>query len=305
MLPLPTDGLEPRHLADWLELNALISVAGQTSLDDLRHALGAGELGSTVGASPALQSSQLEQLAAEVSLEIDDRTRRTRGAYPFRMKKSSLERTIRPDRSLDSTYAFCLLMSSISWDNQRLKGFFPERMFEEISCLAAERYMDGDAVRFGWPRFKGTLPGSFGKAVEALCARMGEGIGYRDDKAKGDEQDAGLDLVAWKCIDGNRGKLVLFGACATGLNWTSKLQELQPLDFCDLYLLDDPIPEPSKAFFLPRIVPRTLWNHYSEKAGMLFDRCRISGLVPKLPSMNRHGSIADWMRFALRQVEGN
>ena len=189
MLPLPPGSEDPRELADWLELNAFLNKDGQASLDDLRDALRSGVLGYETGTAPQEQPEQLEQVAANVVVEISDRQRRARSGYPFKLRKSSLERTIRASRGFSSTYAFCLMLSYLPWDQQRMADCHPERIFEELSCSVAKEYVGGKAVRFGWPRARSVMPGGFGKAIAELCRRIGEGDGYLGTYSTGDEKD--------------------------------------------------------------------------------------------------------------------
>ena len=177
----------------------------------------------------------------------------------------------------------------------------PERIFEELSCSVAKEYVGGKAVRFGWPRARSVMPGGFGKAIAELCRRIGEGDGYLGTYSTGDEKDGGLDVVAWRPIDEMPGKLLLFGACATGRNWETKLTELQPQDFCGRHIDGNVSPTPAKAFFTPWTVPRDRWRAYSGIAGVIFDRCRVSKFVPRLPDGNQHGDVREWMRQVIEQ----
>ena len=195
MLPLPPGNEESRDLADWLELNALVGRAKQVSLDDLRDGLRTGAIGFNAQQLPPEQANLLEEIAGDVRTELESRSRWAREAYPFRLRGSSLERTISSESCLSSTYVFCLMLSVLPWDTQRFTGYFPDRIFEEVSCLVAEKYINGKAVRFGWPRVKSVLPSKFEKAISKLCMRMGEGAEYRADLATGYEQDAGLDVA--------------------------------------------------------------------------------------------------------------
>ncbi len=303
MIPLPAGGGDPLELADWLEVNALVGKAGQISLDDLRDALRTGGIGLRSGMSPAEHAIQLESLAGSVLAEIRLRSGLAGDGYPFRLKSSSLELGAAADVRWNSTYAFCLMLSYLSWKDKKLSGVFPERHFEEVSCLVAERYIAGKSVRFGWPRGRSPLPSKFDKAVNALCARLGEGSGYLSANAHEQEKDASLDVVAWRPIDNRTGKLILFGACATGADWETKLTELQPGDFCQTYIFGLASEIPTKAFFTPRVVPENRWRSYSIKAGIIFDRCRVSVLAPNLPSTKRHGDMQNWMRLAAKKVD--
>ena len=298
MLPLPPENEETKELADWLELNALVGQAGQISLDNMRDSLRTGTLGYIGEELPMQQAARLEEIAADVRGELESRARRARRAYPFRLRGSSLERVGVSHDLRSSTYAFCLMLSAVPWEERKIAGYFPDRIFEELSSQVAEKYLGGKALRFGWPR-KTVLPSRFGEAVTQLCVRMGEGTEYRADLATGTERDAGLDVVAWRSIDERPGKLLLFGACATGRNWVQKLNDLQPQHFCGIYLRDPISPQPAKAFFTPRIVPQELWRSYTSMAGVLFDRCRVSVLAPQLPKTVRHGDAQEWMEKAM------
>ena len=149
------------------------------------------------------------------------------------------------------------------------------------------------------PRVSSRLPKEFGKAVEELSKRVAEGDGYRSSEATGIERDGGLDVVAWRAVDSRSGKLLVFGGCATGEDWKDKLTELQPMDFCKLYFLGSVSPLPTKAFFTPRIVPLGLWKNYSQRAGLIFDRCRVSAYVPDLPALKYHGDVGEWMQTTI------
>lgn len=299
MLPLPSYNQETPDLADWLEMNALVGKAGQASLDDLRTALKVAAAGQIQNASPEQRAIHLEGVISSVGGELESRSILARGAYPFKLRSSSLERRYLGQGRRSSTYAFCLILSYIPWNKRKAKGHFPERTFEEISCLVAQRYLGGKSVRFGWPRVSSKLPSGFGQAVDELSKRVGEGDGYDSAEATTVEKDGGLDVVAWRAIDARSGKLLVFGACATGEDWRDKLTELQPIDFCDLYFRRNVSPYPTKAFFTPRIVPSQQWQNYSKRAGLIFDRCRVSAFVPELPSIKLHGDVQEWMRSTL------
>ena len=302
MLSLPHGTEEPLALADWLELNALIGSAGQANLDDLMDGLRVGSIGAIADETRPEQLGRLEGIAAAVRAELEFRARVAQVSYPFRFRGSSLERRIPSGRCTSSTYSFCLILSAIPWHQLKFPHYFPDRIFEEVACQVAEKYLGGESLRFGWPRRGRGVPSSFEKAIVKLCLRMGEGNGFRDDDATGNEKDAGLDVVAWRPIDERSGKLLLFGACATGGNWEGKLDELQPKHFCTTYLQGSNTLAPAKAFFTPRVVPQERWRLYTSRAGIIFDRCRVSLLVPELPEKGYHGDVREWMQMVIRRA---
>ena len=289
-------------MADWLELNALVNTGGPVSIGDMRTALRAETRGCSPNARRETQQVQLETLASAVHTELQSRGVWAGPGYPFRLRRSSIVRAPSKRNCLSSTYAFCLMLSYLPWRTPQITGHFPERIFEEISCLVAMRYIGGEGVRFGWPRVRSVIPSKFEAAVDVLCNKMGEGEGYKAGEATEDENDASLDVVAWRNIDERSGKLLLFGACATGQNWVDKLNELQPIEFCQTYLRRTVAPTPTKAFFTPRVVPPDRWQKYSNSAGIMFDRCRVSAILPALPTWKRHGNPETWMETAMDRV---
>lgn len=285
MLPVPAK-LDPVALADWLEFSAIASRDHQVSIDYL---ITAAIIGSIFG------KPEIEKTLPAITEEFN--FRRKYAIYPFSLKGSSLEYR-KGSESKISTYTFCLALSVLPRRTPKERNCFPERIFEEISTLAAKRYLEGDAVRFAFPR-KSRLPSKFEDAVEHLIQKMLEGTSIKRDQITGKEKDAKVDVIAWKFLDDRPGKVMIMGACATGDHWQNKLQEINPNAFCINYFSDPPVPTPIKAFFTSSIIPRERWTIYTREAGILFDRFRIAELVPNIPAIKAHGDGENWLREAL------
>jgi hypothetical protein len=90
-------------------------------------------------------------------------------------------------------------------------------------------------------------------------------------------KDSRLDVVAWKPFaDGRASQLILFGQCAAGANWTSKLSALIPEDFWDLWMSGRKVSKPLRSVFIPhRLFEDDEWVHHATRARLLFDRCRV------------------------------
>ena len=246
-------------------------------------------------------AERIEQLAAEVVEELRFREMLGGEAYPFANDGSSIE-CRRQSRTLSrSSYAFCLSLSVLPWGEPEIADVFPERIFEELSTEALQRYTGGEALRFGAPRVGSNIPVGFAEALEYICEATGEGQSVKRDRVTGDEKDGGVDVIAWKAIDGRVGKLMVFGACATGENWEDKLDTLAPGEFCRTYFYEHPEPTPQRAFFTCRLVPRRKWLQHTRSGGILFDRLRVSQLTPRIPQAGEHGDGEAWMREVLRQ----
>ena len=90
-------------------------------------------------------------------------------------------------------------------------------------------------------------------------------------------KDAKVDIVAWKPFpDARASQVIIFGQCASGANWTSKLTEL---DRTFLGSVDSTrqISELLRSVFIPhRIFDGDEWEKHARDARLLFDRCRIA-----------------------------
>ena len=160
-------------------------------------------------------------------------------------------------------------------------------LFENISAAALVEYLGGaetvQSYDFGFPRRNG--PKGFRKAIEALCRELGEGLGCKVRKPLTQNvKDAKLDLVAWVPFsDMRRNQLSVFGQCAAGANWESKLNELQPVDFCNIWLKEPPAMSPLLAFFVPRKIMDDVWFRVCVgERRVIFDRLRIARLLGSL-----------------------
>jgi len=290
MIDLPFDDLtDPIRLADWLELYALTSPDHNSSRGDLDGALRRAALAELE------DDEAIEVKIMEVFDELEERMRITQMAYPFEMDHPGVL-ALKSTWEYFPTYVFCLCLSYLPI--RETKG---PRLFERVSCLAAGGYLQGEAVGFGFPRKE--LPSAFSDAVTELCGRIGEGMRYKNQLAL-DRQDDTLDLVAWKdFVDGRPSKVLMFGQCGAGQNWTQKLGELDPKQFWDQWMHESLVsPIPVKSFFSPYRIQPERWEFYARKAGILFDRCRIAFCAQK--KMGDYSEIIAWVTdFLMRSMQ--
>lgn len=272
--------------ADWVELTALLAKDRNTSLSDLQRVINRG--GSVDAVDGTERDQEKAQTAAEDAFaEIADRVTACSGTYPFQLGRRSLQAKATARRSI---YSFCLALTRFGKDAgpPGLKG---EQLFEDVSEIAVAEYLGGtkngaQTYLFGFPRRR-TLNG-FKPALNELCVRLGEGIGSRDRPKTRDQKDGRLDIVGWRPFsDGRPGKLIVFGQCATGDDWDTKLDELQPDKFCKKWLKDPLTHEPSRLFFVPHRVLLDVWDVTSIDAGIVFDRCRVAAHATKAPQTLR------------------
>jgi len=300
MLALPTPATNVVRLADWVELCAVISPDHNYSIGDLERALkSSGVLKPTEDSEqdPEAGVEAVPEICTEVYRELETRTVGAGPAYPFQLQPAGvLELAVNIEEF--SPYMFCLCLSY--WPVARVRGMrvFPDRLFERLSAEAARNYIGGESVRFAFPRDE--LPPGFGRALEVVCARLGEG---RVRERTGRPGDAKLDVVAWRHFpDKSPGKLVLFGQCASGADWEGKLGELQPDAFCGSWLSVAPASKIVKAFFIPHRMDRDDWEDATRQGGLVFERCRLSYWVNNGGFHGDPVPFVGWYRQRLRAV---
>jgi hypothetical protein len=277
--------------ADWLELSATLSADGNSSRGDLEGAL---------RISGQLESPQaIEDRCNEVFSELEDRSTSAGAAYPFDVSATVIQTKGRVEDF--PAYLFCLCLSYVGWSKKKGQGQLAARMFEDLSCIAAQAYIGGEVARFAYPRKGGesSLPKAFKEAITALVVKLAEGDGCRDKPPRSTKDDA-LDVVAWRHFaDRLPGKLVLVGQCASGDDWADKLNDLNPLATTNEWMLKPIISPMLRAIFIPHRVRRDEWERCCRRAGLVFDRCRVAHWVPAHAAMDEYLA---WTTKSLREV---
>lgn len=301
MLALPLPATDELQLADWLELNALMSEDHNSSYVDLERALrregvvDADESGlndETLRRKIHIDEA-IERKINQITFEIGARSRAADRAYPFVADNHKIE--LRSEIDSFVPYIFCLCISWFGAERTQR----PRIMFENLSCVAAKNFIGGEVVRFAHPRTD--LPSAFDQAIQSLCSLTNEGGGFRPQRTRRRKDDR-VDVVAWKHFpDHGEGKLMLFGNCASGNDWRDKLTEVQPEVFCQTWMLEMPLSvslpnvRAIRAFFMPYRIASREWRDNSLQAGIIFDRCRIAYLVSESNDFADKRSYLKWI----------
>lgn len=262
MLRFPEEHLNAIRLADWLELRAVESADHNSSINELSSPL------RIIGVSDG------EQVMIETLREIEQRVSIAGASYPFRLRAGVMY--LKPNSSRYAAYLFCLGLSYFGWTARRYAVINPWYLFEDLACIAAQQYLQGEVFSFGARSHKSNR--SFRTAIQNLCKAMGEGIDIRPDIPKElRPKDDKIDLVAWKHFtDKKPSKVIMFGQCAAGADWKQKVTHAQPEAFWSNWLIEGPISPRIRSFFIPHRIHNDTWNYFARYAGVLFDRCRIS-----------------------------
>lgn len=329
--------------ADWIEVLALARPRGFATegdilqpndiLEDRAAPLPEGAVGP-IPDDPDILDPGIERALDAIFDELDTRKQVLGEAYPFDLTigkrnlklsvaVSSLDTLVEQGRSI---YLACLYMSAVrsgllNTTAGNIKVDPIGNLFQICATIAAAGYVKGDAYWFGHPRpdetsmleAVTTLAGLLKQGKVALKAPLGE---TRFAK------DGGIDVVAWRDHhDGRPAKLILYGQCASGMNWAGK--PVGPkVDRMDSYYTDTP-----SKWWLPALLTpfplymdkenghglrteearRGFYRQNEAEMGIIIDRLRmvrwcVEGLRDPQPSMqvavDRLGDLFEWSRAA-------
>jgi hypothetical protein len=301
---LLTPRSSPDEAADYLELRSLVDPDHNSSALQLISdvCLGGEDEGweKPDSASKSTWQQEQEGLSDGALTRLEERREHcTSESYPFEIKGHAIRSTTDAANSL---YGFLLLLSFF-------KGKAPDhkhaaKMFEEVAANAAAGYISADSEKetfvFGFPRRVG--PDNFKDAVSHLCSNhcLKEGSVNKSAPRIEHQKDGRLDVVAWKQFpDMRRGRIIVYGQCATGEDWEEKAFALRPESWREKWLTEPFLPHPLSAFFVPHFVPEPDWKNTILDGGLLFDRFRIAATAREKISQDLAQRIAAWNQIAI------
>ena len=226
--------------ADWVELVAMLSFRQSCSKADLVRSLSVLEESehdlvdltiindedTTEKVEEEILQSKSELWASDVREELATRSTNMATAYPFRIADTgSTWRLIyqgQPDRQDHLFYSCCLLITGRRHSLIRHQVPEMDKVLQVIAYLVAGRIVEGTAYWFGYPRPDHT---GMADAVKELlrCIGFDSPSLVRPVWSIGTENDAGIDVVAWRNF-GDRlpSRVVVYGQVASGKNWEDK-----------------------------------------------------------------------------------
>ena len=275
--------------ADEVEFRAVMM--GTASREEgTREERWSGEIEENLsGVRPAWieREEALELQDGDIAGEIERRALLLGDTYPFDLDGSRV--AYRPSRS--RVYEFCLAVSvAPSLSAGILKGL--PVAFEHLVCEILRLHVGatGQVMRTGWPRDSSCSLTRAKQLFAQLHKLSGEWIwqpqGLRpDDPPPTYEKDLGLDVVAWRPMpDGRIGQLFLLGQCACGKSdWESKWKDID-LEELGFWFRPATHVTAVRCFCVPFHIGNTItWEEVSAKAGLSFDRARISLFAERDP----------------------
>ena len=275
MISMP-DPSSSMAVADWIEL--FIATTGRIlSRASLSHLI-EGNLGNEP--SESFISDIWRELTYRQNLYTNP---------PFEV----YERTVKPKENFQffPEYLACLILSLFG-----VHDIDSPKLFERLTCKAVEKYLSGEAFVIGWPTTNGQ-PVSIKKKCMNVANRLNERF-VEPPSAR--YKDRGVDVVGWKPFDGKRsGQIVVLLQCAAGHDWSAKRSV--PLGAWQQYIhwAYDPV----KAFAVPGIVSERDWHDKSRDNGIIFDRIRITNLLPNgTDDGELSEALKDWIKAQLDEI---
>lgn len=240
------DASDIGNVADWIELSVAYS----------QESISKSEVSSKI--EGALADEPSDAFISSVWDELDLRMQ-LYGEYPPFICDSM---EVIPNLVWEENpeYLMCLILSLTgNPSNPTPTG----KLFEKISMEAVKNYLNGKAIVFGHPspftilqlsqltkeKFKSELPANY--------------------------NDRGLDVIAWKPFNDNRGnQVIVLMQCAGGHNWTSKTGDVVLRAWKEKYMTFGCTPV--RGFSTVVVISDSdRFEEISFEADLLFDRPRI------------------------------
>jgi len=270
-------------LADWAEMSAILKEDGTVSREDLARALS-----RTHSVSEATGKDQADDTFNELQDRVDACApiqNSALSAYPFELQNNgallALRRSTQSNYGLVYSFLLTITRADMGSKARKLEGVDPTKVFERLCAEVLSAFWGGTSAYsgsliFGTARKKQSDNHRFQSNIEHLCEQIGEGAGFRTDALAPGAGDGNLDVVAWRRFPDLRpGNLVGFAQCKTGIHWRQGLRELNPANFCRLFMKKPLILEPVRIYMVPSRIDRSQWEANAGDGGILFDRCRV------------------------------
>jgi hypothetical protein len=259
--PIDESKASSNQLADWLELEALLTESGTTALAAINQNLEIDE-----DFEPAeLDDENLvaDRRAQQALSAIEERTKTIGNAYPYVVNNEGTRLSLKAEITPGGyTYLFCLVVSNAAADGHlSAKGpWSPDlvtarKLFQICATVSAAGFVQGPAFSVGWPRPDSS---TFVEKLKQVYDDFGDGIPYgkippgAPAKVKDDE----IDVIAWKHGHGTKPQMGYFlGQAASGTNWTDKALKGTVDLFHGTWFTKEPASKPRVGTIIPFFLP--------------------------------------------------
>lgn len=219
-----------------------------------------------------------DTLSGEIQDELQRRRELLEDAYPFSVSDGSLKYRPSPSR------AYEFFLTSALGTNQQVQAWHElPRLFERVAAELVSRFFGAFAKshHVGSRRDDGTR---FKAAWVGIAEATGEWAWQQDNdlpESGPSSGDEGCDyLIHLQSPDGRQtAQLFVLGQCACGNDWENKLDELSIPRLQKWFSGNGHIVPPVRTFATPLHVTDTMLKESSRRAGLLFDRARLTMLA--------------------------
>lgn len=240
------DTLDHNSVADWIELSVCYE-GSPVSKAGVSHKI---EMTSGSEPSDTFISSVWDELEIRMSLYGDE--------PPFVV--DSFEITPNINWKTQPEYVMCLILSLTG---NPVDPTPTGKLFERLSKDAIKNYLNGEAIVTGHPT---------AYTITQICQLTHEKF---KTELPSNYKDRGVDVIAWKPFDDNRGnQIIVLMQCAGGHNWTKKTGDVIVRAWTEKYMTF--ACSPVKGFSTAVIVSnKDEFEEVSFETDLLFDRTRI------------------------------
>ena len=291
---LPSEQATQAEIADYLEVQCLLSGDGFYSIVE------AVEDSGLVEDEDSVDSSEVDVYNgyADALLQIDIRNQYNGDRYPFEGGKKNIALKEGVSEYYKTIYTFLLLATRWKMDADRIVGNIDGTLLFERLCKEV-------LLNYFGPKSKGLVfgtgsedKGGFKLKVENMLHSFSE-KGYFFRSPDGDrhhQKDGKIDLVAFIPFnDSRKGHFIAFGQCKTATTWRDKLGQLNPNNFCRLYI-QPPLSFIPICIYMVCEACEDEWEELSVKSsGILFDRTRIMANLPDKMDPAIYNDIVTWV----------
>ncbi|MDE2849332.1 MAG: hypothetical protein OXP74_01810 [Acidobacteriota bacterium] len=222
-----------------------------------------------------------DTLSGEIRDELQRRRELLEDAYPFSVSDGSLR--YRPS----SSRAYEFFLTSALGTNQQVQAWHElPRLFERVAAELVSRFFGefANAHHVGSHRDDGI---HFKPAWVGIAEATGEWAWHRDDDLPDSgppSGDEGCDyLIHLQSPDGRQtAQLFVLGQCSCGNDWENKLDDLSIPRLEKWFSGNGHIVPPVRTFATPLHITDTMLKESSRRAGLLFDRARLTMLAESL-----------------------
>jgi hypothetical protein len=257
----PPSEATSNELADWLELEVLVSDQGAALLTAVNENLELDE-----DSEPdELDEENLvaERRLQQVATAVEERIATIGIAYPFEIddpgKVLSLKK---PFTKGACTYLFCLIVSHGAKDGLLVGGTWTpdlvtaRGLFQICATVSAAGYVGGPAFSVGWPRPDSS---SFLDKLRAVYACFKDGVVHAQvpPGAPAQVKDDEIDVIAWKHSPiAMPGTIYFLGQAASGADWHEKSLKGGPVDtFHGTWFVQPPASQVTVGTIMPFTLP--------------------------------------------------